>query len=188
MPQVTPPAYEQVLTEKLLRCGLRSRGISVKYEEEPQSVEIVIDREAGTSAKNFDCIRQASGHEIVTFKDLELQQAYEARVFEELKPKMLADARAELTRHGALEGFPERSRFGSDKLFGEALERQCGMKPGSFFAQNQGGLIAQPKLDPQSEADENKMSCLMAAVMYVSAKGEAFKFSFIGNEALGPEK
>jgi hypothetical protein len=188
MPQVPPPAYEQVLTQKLLQCGLRNGGFTVKYEDELQSVEIVIDREAGASAENLDCIKQAAGHEIVTFKDPELRQAYQDRVFEALKPTMLADSRAELVKHGVLDGFPERSEFGSDKLFAEALERQCGLKPGSFFVQSQWGLIGQPKLGRQNKADEDRMSCLMAAVMYVSAKGEDFKFGFIGNEAFAPEK
>lgn len=187
-PQVPPPAYELVLAQKLLQCGLRKGGLTVKYEDELQSVEIVIGKEAGASAEHFDCIKQAAGYEIVTFKDPELQQAYEDRVFETQRPKMLVDARAELERRGVLDGFPERSKFGSAKLFAEALERQCGMKPGSFFVQSQWGLIGQPKLGRQSKADEDKMSCLMAAIMYVSAKGEDFKFGFIGNEAFAPEK
>ena len=68
-----PPAYEQVLTEKLLHCGLRNGGFTVKYEDELQSVEVIIDKETRTSAGHFDCIRQAAGHGIVTFKDSELQ-------------------------------------------------------------------------------------------------------------------
>lgn len=186
MPQVPPPAYEQMLTQKLLECGLRNGGFTVKYEDELQSVEIVIDKSARASAEHFDCIKKAVDHQIVTFKDPDLQQAYQDRVFETLRPKMLADARAELEKRGVLNGFPERSKFGSDKLFAEALERQCGMLPGSFFVQSEWGLIGQPKLDGQSKADEDRMSCLMAAIMYVSARGDGFKFGFIGNEALVP--
>lgn len=186
MPQVPPPAYEQMLTQKLLECGLRNGGFTVKYEEELQSVEIVIDKTARASAERFDRIKKAVDHQIVTFNDPDLQQAYQDRVFETLRPKMLADARAELEKRGVLNGFPERSKFGSDKLFAEALERQCGMLPGSFLVQSEWGLIGQPKLDGQSKADEDRMSCLMAAIMYVSARGDGFKFGFIGNEALVP--
>ncbi|HWK36344.1 hypothetical protein [Sphingomonas sp.] len=188
MPQTPPPAYEQVVTQKLLQCGLRDGGFTVKYENELQSVEIVIEKEAGASAANLDCIREAAGYEIVTFKDPSLQQTYQDRVSEVLRPKMLADTKAELEKRGLLDGFPERSKFGSDKLFAEALERHCGMKPGSFFVQSQWGLIGQPKLGRQSKADETKMSCLTATIMYVSAKGEDFKFGFIGNEAVAPER
>lgn len=186
MPQVPPPAYAQMLTQKLLECGLRNGGFTVKYEDELQSVEIVIDKSARASAEHFDCIKEAVDHQIVTFKDSDLQQAYQDRVFETLRPKMLADARAELEKRGVLNGFPERSKFGSDKLFAEALERQCGMLPGSFFVQSEWGLIGQPKLDGQSKADEDRMSCLMAAIMYVSARGDGFKFGFMGNEASVP--
>lgn len=187
MPQVPPPAYEQVLTHKLLRCGLRNGGFTVKYEDELQSVEIVIDKNAGVSAKHFECIRNAVGYEMVSFKDPALQQAYQDRAFEASKPKILADAQAELERRGVLDGFPERSKFRSDKLFAEALERQCDMEPGSFFVQSQWGLIGQPSKDRLSKTDADRMSCLMAAIAFVSAKDEDFKFSFIGNEAVAPE-
>jgi hypothetical protein len=188
VPQVSPPAYEQVLAQKLLQCGLRSEGFTIKYEDELQSIEIVIERAAGASAAHIDCIRQVAGYEIVTFKDPLLQQAYQDRVSEALRPKMLADARAELERRGVMQGFPERSKFASDRLFAEALEQQCGMKPGSFFVESQWGLIGQPKARRQSKTDEANLSCLMAAIMYVSAKGEDFKFGFIGTEAFAPEK
>ena len=188
MPQVPPPAYEQVVTQKLLQCGLRAGGFTVRYEDELQSVEIVIDKEAGATSEQIECIRQAVGYEIVTFKDPELQKTYQDQVFAALRPKMLADARAALEKRGVLDGFPERSKYGSDKLFAEALERQCGMKPGSFFVQSQWGLIGQPKLGRQNKAAEDRMACMMAAIMYVSAKGEDFKFGFVGNEAVAPGK
>jgi hypothetical protein len=188
MPPVSPPAHEQIITQKLLTCGLRNGGFTVRYENDLQSVEIVIGKKAGASAEHFDCITKAADNEIVTFKDANLHQAYQDRVFDTLRPKMLADARVELEKRGVLDGFPERSKFGSDKLFAEALERQCGMSAGSFFIESKGSLIGQPKLDGQSKADENAMACLMAALMYVTAKGESFKFGFIGNEASSPEK
>jgi len=187
MPQLPPPAYEQVLTEKLLHCDLRSGGFTVKYEDLLQSVEIVVEKETSVSTENFDCIRQAADYEIVTFKDSEVQKAYDARVFEAMRPKMLAEARDELEKRGVLKGFPERSKFASDKLFAEALERQCGMRPGSFFVPNKWGLSAQPKLGRRINADMDRMSCLMAAITFVQAKGEPFEFGFIGNEAHAPK-
>lgn len=188
MPQVPPPAYEQVVTQKLLQCGLRDGGFTVKYEDELQSIEIVIGKEAGATSEQIECILQAAGDEIVTFREPEMQKAYQDRVFAVFRPKMLADARAELERRGVLDGFPERSEYGSDKLFAEALERQCGMKPGSFFVQSRWGLIGQPKLDRQSKPDEDRIVCMMTAIMYVTARGEDFKFGFVGNEAVAPGK
>lgn len=187
MPQTQPPAYEQVVAQKLLECGLKHGSFTVQYEDILQSVEIVIGADSGAGKSRFDCIKQATGHEIVTFKDPELQQAYQDWTFEALKPKLLEDSRAALAKHGALDGFPERSNFASDQLFAEALERQCGMAPGSFFALSHGSLIGQPKQGHATKAEEQKLSCLMAAIMYVAAKGESFKFGFIGNEAYTPE-
>jgi hypothetical protein len=181
-------AYEQVLTQKLVDCGLHSVGFTVKYERELQSIEIVIDQGAGVNAEHFDCIRDAAGQEIVTFEDPELRQAYQDSVSEALRPKRLADARAELEKHGVLDGFPERSRFGSDKLFAEALEQHCGIKPGSFFVQSQSGLTLQPKINRQNRVERDRMSCLTAAIMYVAAKGDDFEFGFVGNEAFAPGK
>mgnify|MGYP003344939362 CR=1 FL=1 len=142
----------------------------------------------GASVANIDCIREAAGYEIVTFKDQTLQQAYQNRVYEIMRPKMLVDAKAELARRGIFESFPERSRFASDKLFAEALERHCGMQPGSYFVESKWGLIAQPKAKRQSKAEEMKISCLGAAIMYASARGDDFKFGFIGNESFAPEQ
>ncbi|MEJ2410905.1 MAG: hypothetical protein P8Y48_16790, partial [Novosphingobium sp.] len=89
---------------------------------------------------------------------------------------------------GLLDGFPERSEFSSEKLFAEALERHCGMKAGSFFVENHGQLIGKPTSGKLSKADWDRLSCLMNAIMYVSAKGENFKFGFVGNEAFVPDQ
>lgn len=188
MPPDSPPAYEQVLTEKLQQCGLRSEGFIVQYVDYLQSVEVVIDKEADVSAESFDCIGQAAGHEIVTFRDPDLQKSYQDRRFEAQRPAMLAETRAELEKRGVLAGFPERSKFDSDKLFAEALERQCSVTPGAFFVQSGSGLIARPKLDQPSQEEQEGMSCLMAATMYVFAKGEDFDFGFIGNEQFASEE
>ncbi len=145
MPPEPRPAYEQVIEQKLIQCGLRAEGFTVKYEDELQSIEIVIHEGAGASRKNIDCIREAAGYEIVTFRDVDSQQAYDEKVFEALKPKMLAEARAALESRGLIDDFPERSSYASDKLFAEALERHCGIKPGTFFVQGEWGLIGQPK-------------------------------------------
>ena len=182
----TPPAYERILEQKLVECGLKSDSFTVKYEDYLQNIGIVIGEEAGASAENLDCIRTAAGLEIVTFRSATLQKTYEERTSELLRPKMLADARNELAKRGLLNGFPERASFASDKLFAEALERHCGVEPGSFFVVSQWGLTMRPT--GMSKAELKRTSCLMAAVVYVSAKGEPFKFGFTGNEAISPTK
>jgi hypothetical protein len=179
------PSQEQVIEQRLIECGLDARGISVKYEDYLQSIEIVIGPGAGASVEIFDCIREAAGYEIVTFEDGQLQLAYAERSHELARPRLLAEARDGLAKRGLLEGFPERSDFSSDKLFAEAIERHCSVEPGSFFVEGQWGLVAQPKMggDPLSQSEWDRMSCLMNALMYLSAKGESgFKIGFIGNE------
>lgn len=187
-PQVPPPVYAQVLTEEPARCGLHADGFTVKYEQELQSVEIVIDRKAAASVTQLECIRQAAEHAIVTFQDAVLQSAYDDRVAQAVRPRMLAETRAELEKRGILDDFPERSRFASDKLFAEALERQCKWQTGSFFVEYRGGLTIRPELLTSRARDDLAMSCMMAAILYVSAKGETFGLSFIGNEAAPSER
>ncbi|WP_373928718.1 hypothetical protein QTN93_00990 [Sphingomonas aerolata] len=184
----TPPAYDKILTQRLMRCGLHQSGLAVQYQQELQSIEIFIGQDAHATADHFDCINDAAGYEVVTFENSEMQLAYEDRVVEIRKPKILANARAALESRGVLEGFPGRSEFSTDKLFAEALERQCGMEPGSFFVQTQSGMIGQPQTGRKSKADEARANCLIAAIMYVSAKGELSKFGFDGNEAIAPER
>lgn len=179
---------EQVIEQKLVQCGLKSGGFTVRFEDDLQSIEVVIGTDAGATSDKFDCIRQAADHEIVTFSDGEMQKAYDDRASDLLKPQMLAEARVGLEKRGLLDGFPERSEFSSDKLFAEALERHCGMKAGSFFVKSHGELIGKPKGGKLSKADRDRLSCLMNAILYVSAKGENLKFGFVGNEAVVPDQ
>lgn len=182
MPPEPPPAQIQAIQQQLVECGLKAGGFTVKYEDELQSIEIVIGPQAGASTDKLDCIREAAHYEIVTFSDDEMQGAYTDHVTRLLRPKMLEDAREGLRKRGLLDGFPERTHFASDKLFAEALEKHCGVEPGWFFVESQWGLIAQPKATPLSGSEWDQMTCLMNAMMYVSAKGEIFKVGIIGNE------
>lgn len=189
MPPEPPLAQVQVIQQKLVECGLKADGFTVKYEDELQSIEIVIDSQAGASIDKFDCIRAAAQYEIVTFNDGGLQAAYSDRVAELMRPKLLEDAQEGLKKRGLLEGFPERANFASDKLFAEALETHCGEKPGSFLVESQWGIIVQPpKAAPFGSEELDRMSCIMNALMYVSAKGENFKVGFIGNEQFRDEE
>lgn len=167
----------------MLECGFKADGFSVTYKEELQSIEIVIGPKAGVSKDSFDCIRAAADHEIVTFSEGSLQAAYSDHVAEAMKPEMLNDAQERLKKRGLLQGFPERDNFTSDKSFAEALEKHCGLNPGSFLVESQGGLIVQP---PETAAiggtEWHQMSCIMNALMYVSAKGEKFKVGFVGGK------
>lgn len=189
MPPEPPPAQVQVIQQKLVECGLKADGFTVKYEDELQSIEIVIGLQSSASIDKLDCIRAAAQFEIVTFNEGRLQAAYSDRVAKLMRPNLLEDARNRLKKSGLLEGFPERGNFASDKLFAEALEKHCGEKPGSFLVDSQWGLILQPpKAALFGSAEFDRMSCMINALMYVSAKGEDFKVGFIGNEQFGHEE
>lgn len=184
LPPAYPPSSEQVIEQKLLDCGLKSGAFTVKYEDYLRSIEVVIGADAGADLEDFECIRAAVGHEIVTFQDDHLQIAYADQSYELVKPKMLADAAEGLRKRGLLDGFPERANFSSDKAFAEAIESHCGVEVGSFFAESEWGLIAKSTAGNGrlSASDWDKMTCLMNSLMHASAKGDGFKIGFIGNQ------
>lgn len=183
MPPEMLPTQEQAIYQRMLECGLKTDGFSVTYKEDLQSIEIVIGSKAGVSSDSFDCILAAADHEIVTFSEDSLQIAYSDYVAEAMKPKMLEDAKEGLKKRGLLLGFPERKNFTSDRSFAEALERYCGLKPGSFLVESKWGLVVQPPKTAALGGNEwDQMSCIMNALMYVSAKGEKIKVGFFGNE------
>lgn len=179
MPQTPPSAYEQVLTQKLTQCGLRASGFTVRYEPVLQSVEVVIGEGAGATGEHVECIRQAAGSEIVTIDNPVVRKAYDDRVAEVLRPAMLVSAKAELERHGALKDFPRRSAYPTDKGFAQALERQCGLAPGTVFVEGFGGLIL--RADAIDGGSFDKLTCVIAAAQYADAQGDRFSFGMIGN-------
>ncbi|KQN88878.1 hypothetical protein ASE90_18315 [Sphingomonas sp. Leaf67] len=185
MPQTPPSAYEQVLVQKLVRCGLRPDGFTVRYEAELQSVEVVIGEGSGATKEHVECIRQAAGSEIVTIRDPAVQRAYEDRIGEVMRPVMLASAKTELERRGVLNDFPRRSAYPTDKAFAEALERQCGLVPGAMFVESAGGLILRP--DAMGGESFDKLTCVLAAARYAQAQGDRFTFGIIGNEQFAPD-
>lgn len=188
IPPESQPPQEQVIEQHLVECGLDAKGFTVKYEAELQSIEIVVGLEAGATLDHFACIREASAVELVSFEDREMEDAYWQWVGELMRPQRLAQAEAELEKRGLLEGFPDRSDYPSDKKFGEALEVHCGLEIGSFFEESEWGLIGNPNfaLSPD-EAEWDKLTCLMAAMKFASAKGNSFKVGFVGNERVRDE-
>lgn len=179
-----PLPYEQVVTQKLLDCGLTDHGFTVKFEDYLQSYEVVIYRSANVAPDMYPCIRAAAGNEVVTFDDQELSSGYNAFLTELYRPKMIEDAEAELAKRGLLKGFPQRAEFLTDALFAEAIEVHCGLEKGEAIRPFGGALAFQPS--PEAVHDFNKFherySCLISAIMLVSARNE-MRIGFIGNGA-----
>lgn len=166
----------------MLRCGLKAGGFTVKYEPQLQGITIIITPQAEAKTEQFECIAAASDNEFVNFTDGTMETAYRAWSDEKAKPIMLAQLRDDLAKHGWLKGLPERSDYASDALFAQALERHCGLAPGSMLTANAGELSTKPMLKQPSPAEFNKMSCVLSAVMYATVKDGQTKFGFVGNE------
>jgi len=181
-PPEPSPTPEQMIEQRLMQCGLDPSGISVKYEDYLQSIEIVIRSSAGATSEQFGCIREAIGTKIITFEDSQMFGAYTDFVSELTRPQRLAELEMRLTEKGLLEGLPERQDFRSLETFAAALERYSGLAPGSTLK------IIGDKISYQPEnADDNPIdlaerhSDLLTVLFYVSVK-ENIGFGFIGNE------
>lgn len=180
------PAYELVIEQRLIECGLDPKGFTVTNEEMLQSIEIRIAPDAGATEGHFPCIHEAADHEIVSFEDDATHSAYSAFTAELHRPEWLASAKASLQELNLLEGFPEREAFDTVELYARALESHSGVSAGSALKVTGNSIIFSP-----STRDENLMdfieehSKLIAVLLYINAKGdlaESFSIGFIGNE------
>ncbi|HEX7750987.1 MAG TPA: hypothetical protein VF440_01150 [Novosphingobium sp.] len=177
------PTQEQIIERKLLDCGLDARGISVKYEDELQSIEIRIRPASGATADHFKCIRDAAGHEIATFEDGKMFLAYSDYASEEARPQVLEMFKDGLRKRNLLEGFPERGSFANLADYARALELHGKISPGSTLQVSGDEIVFDPAHDQKSPADfVEKYSDLLAIVGYACAL-ERIKFGFIGNAA-----
>lgn len=183
-PPVPPASSENVIEQRLVDCGLNRQGFQVSYVDEFQSIEIVITETAGATPEQFPCIHNATMPEIVTFKSSQLSAEYNDFTNELYQPIMLQSAEKELGKLGLLEGFPLRASFANEQSFAEALEVHCGLETGSALHILEGVITLQPSEDAIQDFDhfQAKYGCLIAAIMYVSAR-DNYTVGFIGNEA-----
>jgi hypothetical protein len=189
MPPLPPIAIEQVIEQNLVKCGLSSKGISVAYQDELQSIEVVITPDSGATTESFKCVNDAVGLEIVTFTDTKLLMQFHKFKTDLYRPIMLEEARNSLDKLGLLENFPKRNSFSSDKMFAEGLELHCGLQKGEVFKENGDTISFQPFIPSPTNfsAFEKRYSCVLMAYTFAMANGDLNKIGFIGNEQVQTE-
>ncbi|WP_394730998.1 hypothetical protein [Altererythrobacter sp. GH1-8] len=181
LPPEPPLPQEQVIEQRLVECGLDATGISVKYEDYLQSIEIVIAPNAGATADHFPCIRDASGNEIVRFEDGEAYTAYNEFVFELIRPDVLAMYESRLKEIGLWEEFPSRRSFDTLEQYAMALEEHAGVEPGSTLEVSEDTITFDPQLERIDHNDFiDRYADLFVVVSYASAK-ENLGLGFVGN-------
>ena len=175
---------EQVITKQLIACGLDFGSVSIAWEDELQSIEVAIKRNARVPVNIFACIHKAAAGAIVRFEEPTLQTAYTNFELEMYRPKLLALAKEAVTRLGLLDDFPKRSDYPDLGAYAHALERHCGLKADSTLRVS-GDIIY---FAPAREADfvrfEARYEKILAATMYASVLEDDVKFGSIGNEAI----
>lgn len=187
-PPEAPASQERVIEQRLIACGLVPTGISVKYEEDLQSIEVIIRPAAKANQSHFRCIKDAARHEIVSFEDSTMYAAYNDYASEAARPQMLASLTATLQERKLLQGFPVRGNFLSLSDYAKALEEHAGVKPGAALRVNGDGIVFDPAHKAHaSTAFAVEYSDLLAVVMFASVR-DHISFGFIGNEAVLPDR
>ena len=182
-PPEPPTAQEQVIEQKLLDCGLKAGGFTVKYEDYLQSIEIVFTPAAGANQEHFACIREAAFPEIVTFEDRTVFEQYMEFEAELLRPQVLADLENSLRKSGLWDNFPERQDYPVLADYARALEVHAGIEPGTAFSAEGDNQLAfnPPRVDQGYAEFAERYSDLLTVAMYASATGQ-FSLGFIGND------
>jgi hypothetical protein len=182
-PTEPPPAQEHVIEQKLLECGLKVGGFSVKYEDYLQGIEVVITPEAGVTSDHFACIHEATFPDIVTFADGDMYRRYVAHLEEMFRPQVLADAEAELKKRGLWENFPTRDGYTTLADYARALEAHAGYAPGTMLRAEGSHRVAVDPTDRDLIAATNfeRMAVLLAVLRFASAR-DGFTMAFIGND------
>lgn len=179
------PSQVQAIEQRLIKCGLRGSGFTVKYEDYLQSIEIVIAPEAGASADDFECIKKAAGYEIVTFTDTEMYRAFSDYEGELTRPYVLAESKAALESKGLLEGFPSRSEFANLDDYSIALEAHLGFEPRTALRADGSAIVLQPAPDGRAAFSERQLN-LMSAIAFAGARDDV-QFYIVGNESFRVE-
>ncbi|WP_404477190.1 hypothetical protein [Novosphingobium sp. BL-52-GroH] len=188
LPPSIPMSEERIIEQKLIGCGLVGAGFSVKYEEELQSIEVIIQPAANATADHFGCIRDAVGHEIVRFEDHDMYAAYDNYASEAARPKMLKQLEGEIRKKKLLQGLPERKDFPSLAEYARALETHAGMVPGTALrAEGDGIVFDPPRKDNLPKDFLAEYSDLLSIAMFASMR-DRFSFGVIGNAAVATER
>jgi hypothetical protein len=182
-PPEPPPSQELVIEQKLLDCGLEAGGFMVRYEDELQSIEVVIKPAGQSGPEQFECIFGAVWPEIVTFEDRSTTERYYAYVSNRLRDQILADAEASLDKLGLRGGFPERDDYANFADYIRALEGHAGFAPGSVLKIDGDDRVTvdfQESNEP-AEISYERFATLFTVLKFASVKGE-FTLGFVGND------
>jgi len=177
MPPMPPPISAEAIPQKLTECGLDARGITIDYADDLQGYVIKITPQAGATAKNVQCIWDATWSEFVEFADTELQAAYSEITRARFEPIAMQSARESLEKKGLLANLPSRQDFASLSDFAEAIEKHCGLNPHDILSVDGDHVTMQPKF-PADSRDYDKVGCIFSALTVSGVT----KIGIIGNE------
>ncbi|GGZ11941.1 hypothetical protein [Novosphingobium colocasiae] len=182
-----PASQEQIIEKRLVECGLVRTGISVRYERELESIEVIIRPEAAADQTQFECIKDAVGHELVRFTDGAMDAAYIEYKAEAARPQMLKSLTATLQERRLLQGFPVCDNFPSLSEYAKALEKHAGTKPGSALRVDGNTIVFDPPQTATFQGFTAEYSDLLSVVMFASVR-DHIRLVFIGNGAVAPAR
>lgn len=183
-----PPLPTRPVAEAIVDCGVNPGTFTISYEDDLQGNMIVFARGSGANERNLECVWEATWSEFVQFGDPELQKAYDAigqKYYDtHLKGGVLESARAKLAKRGLLENLPKIGDFQSREEFAAALEKHCGFAPHSILKVQGDSFTIWPQVEatPPSEAEFEKLSCLLSSLTLAAAADGSLKIGLVGNE------
>lgn len=195
--QSSPPTLPSPIEAKraVVKCGLPDNRVTVRYESDMQEDVVWIARGGKPfSGATLTCVARASLTTIyyVYFRDQGEQQRY-WRIYGEISNEVeVASARSWLRERNILLSAPVPVMGKPLADFATAVERFCGVKPGSLLVARdehmitlaQGGLgRVTEKGVKDAAATTEQFECVMNVMASADLKPRGIFFGFIGNAA-----
>ncbi|MGV3555208.1 MAG: hypothetical protein ACO1OD_08125 [Croceibacterium sp.] len=187
-PPQMPPMPDRPIAEALVECGVRPGGFTITYDDVLQGNVIAFAADSGASTANIECIWRATWSEFPEFADDKVQAAYHAvgQAYYEthFRGQFIESARARLAERNLLETLPALHDSQNRESFAVALEKHCGFESQSILRVSGDTFTVWPQTEraPPSEAEFEKLSCLLAAMTLASEADGNFKIGLVGNE------
>ncbi len=171
---------------ELAQCGLGRSGLSVAFDDLLQEEVVTISASAGAAESMFPCIRKVVwGKTGIVFDNKNLAEAYQQYSEQTSKQEVRETAWSWMKDRGLLDRLPEFSTGVAPRDVARAIERFCGLTPGTAFEfYTPQSLTFKPDfLKKNLEQHTMNTECLFHTLALVDLDKLGISFGFIGNEA-----
>jgi len=185
----------QEAKSKVVACGLADNRIAVQFDETLQE-DVVWISQAGSpfSEATLTCLARTSvaTSYYIYFRDTSVQRPYDIIYNRISNQAGVASAREWLRTRNLLDTLPEPVKGEPAAKYAEAVEKFCGVKPGSLLVASDDHMITFTKSGlghltangiEGAAANEAQFACVMNATSAGDLEAQGLFFGFIGNAA-----